>query len=542
MKTIRALFSSNSMQATEEDALSQLISQDVLLEQIQSKTQDPLSISLFSMQHYAANQGLSLYAQRIKAQDLKEGTYGETIVHMKQGHYVVLKSISKNAVTIFEPNKGLEGQDVVLSKEDFEEQFSGYILTSSPMPEGEDVNEQEILSIKGAGHSSYVSSRQHPALARSRQNTQNNQHPALAGSTQNVQDNQHPDIERSQQYVKDNQHPDLTGDSRRVSTSGDRRTTRQKLEDMRKRAAAENKYLSQLRERMTLAEAFDRIRKVARALDIRVSQVRGVLSNAELYRRVMENNASKRHLESKARVTSLQHPALAVAKKNWAKLQHPATEAYKKWAAESEHYEQTPSEPNINDALDKIKSLQNSVTNNQQPSPKLSQNSSLKQLKTLKNKQLSTPVSLKTHKALQYIRVKKSTINLSALTKVKEQNFDLPKEAFNQPQKSAIGVTSLAVTLAAAAGLVWLALEYGKNIIKSGQKLRQSQIDRYFGKISESKYARDKRVYTNSIKLNSRIIRAGSEAIPLIKVKTYVPSKIVEKVISIVIKERRKGD
>jgi len=128
---------------------------DILTGVITMYTTGDLVISMFAMRNAAKANGLTLYAEKLTYNDLKDKVLkNNVIVHIDGKHYVIVKSIddSKGTITYMDPTIGPSGQDITLSRAEFMESWKGYAISKEPArDESKHINATREKNIRGSG-------------------------------------------------------------------------------------------------------------------------------------------------------------------------------------------------------------------------------------------------------------------------------------------------------------------------------------------------------------------------------------------------------
>lgn len=110
-----------------------------------------LEASFFAMQKVAALYNKTLHGQSLTFSNLQEGVFTDTLVHFTRNHYVQLLRIDSDTATYFEPSRGPNGCNVVMSRSDFEAQVSGHVLHAQRIANATDMTLTQMKAVKGSG-------------------------------------------------------------------------------------------------------------------------------------------------------------------------------------------------------------------------------------------------------------------------------------------------------------------------------------------------------------------------------------------------------
>ncbi|RKY43224.1 MAG: hypothetical protein DRP85_00030 [Candidatus Makaraimicrobium thalassicum] len=159
-KTIMDLLDKEGVTKTFQEIGGDCLKVDILAGVITAEVKGDLVISMFAMSRIAGKNGLTLHAEKIDFDELKEqlALNDRIILHVNRNHYVVLKDINEQdgTVTYKDLSVGAEGQDITMSRAEFMEEWAGYVLSGNQIINTENekcsyLNKFQAKNIRGSG-------------------------------------------------------------------------------------------------------------------------------------------------------------------------------------------------------------------------------------------------------------------------------------------------------------------------------------------------------------------------------------------------------
>ncbi|NQT23560.1 MAG: hypothetical protein HQ579_09025, partial [Candidatus Omnitrophica bacterium] len=160
-KTVIDLLVKEGITKTFEEIGKDCIKIDILTGVITKDTEGDLLISMYAMKKIAGVNGLVLLGEKLDYAELKtQSTSGSgLILHINKNHYVILSEIDEEegTVTYKDMSVGASGQEMIVSRAEFMEEWDGYALSTSEISAEADTEECRYLNdaqeknIRGSG-------------------------------------------------------------------------------------------------------------------------------------------------------------------------------------------------------------------------------------------------------------------------------------------------------------------------------------------------------------------------------------------------------
>jgi len=133
-----------------EEILARLILADIENGNIAPETIGELKLSMDAIIKVAKAYGVELTGGNVDYDEL-DGLAGPVIAYFDSEHYVTVTAVTDSEVTYIDPSLGRDNLTVSLGRTEFEEKWSGYILTGEELSTEDILSRTELEYIKGAG-------------------------------------------------------------------------------------------------------------------------------------------------------------------------------------------------------------------------------------------------------------------------------------------------------------------------------------------------------------------------------------------------------
>ena len=144
--TLKKLLNENASEANYEDLAKQALLTDILLGITGPTTDETIEISMYTMSHVASLYGAKTSSARLTYADIINGQ--EPFITLIKGHhYVTVTSVTETEVTYWDESIGEAGRKVVISRDDFEENWEGNTITTD-----QSISPEKLLTVQEAKH------------------------------------------------------------------------------------------------------------------------------------------------------------------------------------------------------------------------------------------------------------------------------------------------------------------------------------------------------------------------------------------------------
>ncbi|MFH1093983.1 MAG: cysteine peptidase family C39 domain-containing protein, partial [Candidatus Omnitrophota bacterium] len=129
-----------------ENLAADIIYNDILMQGEVWIKDGKIQSSMAAIQKTASSYGIDLNAYQVDTDAFFASRTKPVIIHLKQGHWVVLKSVYGDKATIIS-----DGKKVQMSLSGLKEMFSGYVLTQENIENAKQLNITDTQQIRGSG-------------------------------------------------------------------------------------------------------------------------------------------------------------------------------------------------------------------------------------------------------------------------------------------------------------------------------------------------------------------------------------------------------
>ena len=147
---LQEILAAGGIEVDIEEILEQLILADIENGNITSGTTGELKLSMDSIIKVAHLYGVELAGGNVDYDELA-GMDGPVIAYFDSEHYVTVIAVTDSEITYIDPSLGRDNLTVSLGRTEFEEKWSGYIVTSGELSAEDILSRTELEYIKGAG-------------------------------------------------------------------------------------------------------------------------------------------------------------------------------------------------------------------------------------------------------------------------------------------------------------------------------------------------------------------------------------------------------